>query len=100
MSLRDLTRQIFIYKRKVGQSFTFVYLPIAIKLLTSVSRYEEESVEWMEELESIVLILLKEIDPENSLFLTNPILPFNNPSPKGHPSSCINTKAIQSLYIK
>jgi hypothetical protein len=68
---------------------------VEITLLTSVSRYEEESVEWMEELVNIVL---KEIDPENSLFLTNPTLAFNNPSPKGHPSSCIDTKTIQTLF--
>lgn len=53
---------------------------IARKLLTCESRSEEDSVEGVGEAVRIVLILLKETDPEKS-----PFLPFNSLKPKGHP---------------
>lgn len=59
----------------------------AMKLLTCVSRSEEESDGCVGEGVSTVVK-----DPEKSPSLTNSILPFNNLNPKGHPSSCIHHK--------
>lgn len=73
---------------------------IARKLLTCESRSEEDSVEGVGEAVRIVLILLKETDPEKSPFLANPILSLNSLKPKGHPSSCIITKTTQRIHKK
>ena len=53
--------------------------------LTSVSKSDEETVE---ELGEPVMKVLKEVEPEKSLFLTNPTLVFNGCKPRGQPSSC------------
>jgi hypothetical protein len=66
------------------------------KILTSVSRSEEEMVE---EVGEPVSKVLNEIDPDKSRFLTNPTLAFSGLNPKGHPSSCFHIKINKSTHF-